>query len=190
MKKYFYIICALLIVFLSILFIILVNVKKTDNKETESETAISVKGEDLSFELNDKIFPQNYLRFQNDTNSADIDYKAIYKALYKLVRGAEKINNDTSNLNDNEIDAYYTKNTSIINEMGIVSESDFNNLVKILGSVYSGNEVFYRNVKLERNETEGKYEVYIEYNNDKVVRLKMNNLGVENETVSFIPVIQ
>ncbi|MBR2786731.1 MAG: hypothetical protein IKD76_04480 [Clostridia bacterium] len=190
MKKYFYIICAILIILLSILFILLFNLKKQKNEEVkEEETAITVKGKDVSFELNGKIFPENYLNFQNDTRDLEIEYKQIYTELYKLVKNSEKLNSDTKKLSDGEIKKYYTQNKTEIKEMGILSETDFNNLIKLLKNIYIGNDIYYRNVEMLKKDN-AKYEIFIEYNNDKVIRLKLSNLEADTNVYGFIPVIE
>ena len=75
MKKCFYIVTVLMIInLLLIIYLIIYNSKLIENNEEPNEM-ITVPGEDLSFELNNKIFPKNYLDFERLSNNTSPSFE-------------------------------------------------------------------------------------------------------------------
>ena len=74
MKKFFYIGCGVLIVIMIIIIILLLNLGKNKNVEEDNEV-ITYPGEDMSFELNLKLFPKNYIEFESRTKKSGINNK-------------------------------------------------------------------------------------------------------------------
>ena len=72
MKKYFYIIMTALIICLATLIVVLLIYVNNKNKVQPDDVMITSPGEALSFELNYKIFPQDYLVFEQKTKSLKI----------------------------------------------------------------------------------------------------------------------
>ena len=191
MKKYFYLIMTLLIICLSILIVLLLVYVNNKSKVKPDEGMISSPGENLSFELNNKIFPQDYLTFESKTKNLKIDHDEIYKSLYRFVRNAEQLKNDTSKLSEKELKEYYNYNYKTMHLRGIRSEDDFVKIINSLRKIYSDSEVYYRNVKIIVNDKkENSYEIDIEYNNNKTIKLNLVIENAEKSIFKFVPIVE
>ena len=191
MKKYFYLIMTLLIICLSILIVLLLVYVNNKSKVKPDEGMISSPGENLSFELNNKIFPQDYLTFESKTKNLKIDHDEIYKSLYRFVRNAEQLKNDTSKLSEKELKENYNYNYKTMHLRGIRSEDDFVKIINSLRKIYSDSEVYYRNVKIIVNDKkENSYEIDIEYNNNKTIKLNLVIENAEESIFKFVPIVE
>lgn len=195
MKKCFYIVTVLMIInLLLIIYLIIYNSKLIENNEEPNEM-ITVPGEDLSFELNNKIFPKNYLDFERLSNNTKVDKDEIYKALYVIIKNASTVYLDTVQMSAQEINEYYQNNKDqVVNKMGIFSEEDFIKIVSLLKNVYVGDNVYYRNIEILTetfNRDNGiTCEFDIEFNNNKIIKLKLVIDNYNSETFKFIPIME
>ena len=172
MKKSFYIIIAALIICLLSLIIVLLVYINSNKKSTSNEEFITVPGKQLSFELNNKIFPQDYLEFQQKTKNLQLNYDDIYKAIYKFAKEGNRIYKYTVDLPDADLKKYYSNNLVELKLKGIQSADDFVKIVPSIREVFSGKDVYYSNVVIKVNDEAKKdYEIVIEYNNDKFITL-------------------
>ena len=190
MKKYFYIIIASLIILLLLLIIVLLIYNNNINKKnSESDIIITTPGETISFELNGKIFPENYLDFQEKTKNKKIDYYKVYELIYNLVKGGEQLKKDTASMSEAELKKYFNNNIKLCYAKGIRTEKDFVQIVNMLRKVYSEGEVFYNNVKIISDANkENTHEIDIQYTNGKTIRLNFIIVNATKSEYKFIPV--
>ena len=191
MKKYFYIIIASIIILLvTLIIVLLVYNNKISNNNTVVNGTGTVPGENMSFELNGKIFPEDYSEFQQKTKNKKIDYHRVYELIYNLVRGGEQLKKDTASMSEDDLKKYFNKNTELCYEKGIRTETDFVKIVNLLRLVYSGNgEVFYNNVKIiVDSNRENTYEIDIQYTNGKIIRLNFVIVNASKLEYKFVPI--
>lgn len=189
MKKYFYIIMTALIICLATLIVVLIIYVNNKNKVQPDDVMITSPGESLSFELNYKIFPQDYLIFEQKTKSLKINHDEIYKSIYRFVKNGEQLKNDTLKMNTQQLKDYYNYNYKTLHLRGIRTEDDFVKTISLLRTIYSGDGVFYRNVKMiTSDKKQNSYEIDIEYNNDKTIKFNLVIENAEKSIFKFVPI--
>lgn len=188
MKKKIMIIIILLLIVNVIMLVALLNFKSSDPEDE----MISTPGEQYSFELNGKIFPENYNEFELLASEANIDEDQIYETIYNIVKGIPNLNDDLSE-NESVINNYYKSNEEYINNtLGIKNSENFVKLIKLVKKIYSS-DVNYTNVKLLTDDTfnhvEGKItcEFEIIYSNNKKITFQIIIKTNTGTTFEFIP---
>lgn len=188
MKKNLWIIIILLIINLIILGSLLFYIF-SKNKDNKSDSMITTPGEIASFELNDKIYPENYMVFEKFIKNSKINKSDVYSAIYSIVKNLPEIYDNQKNINQ-----YYSKKLNVINkQMKINNVDDYKSLVENLKKKYS-KDTKYVTVKFLTESFRGTNGINCEFvvvlDNKKELKFKFVADSYNTTSFKIIPIAE
>lgn len=148
-------------------------------KNNENNGTENVEFSTSSIEINKKILPENYSKFEqlyDDENACE----KFYKNLYEYVRYIQKLNDKTKDLNDLEIIKFYQENkTSIENRFFISTADEFLQLVNNCKKAYNSEQINYKTIILytdtfKSDDKDVECDFKIMLNNGNSLRYRLN----------------
>lgn len=148
-------------------------------KNNENNGTENVEFSTSSIEINKKILPENYSKFEqlyDDENACE----KFYKNLYEYVRYIQKLNDKTKDLNDLEIIKFYQENkTSIENRFFISTDDEFLQLVNNCKKAYNSEQINYKTIILytdtfKSDDKDVECDFKIMLNNGNSLRYRLN----------------
>lgn len=173
-----------------LLLIYLIKYKPTSSLNTNQIEVGQLINENLdektSIVFNNKLFPANYIEFENKYNGV-VNVDDIYLRLNTLTKYINDISNMEELKLEETMNKYYESNREYIKTATTINNiNDFKNFTNKILKISNNGSVRYQNVYFILDDIDNnKYEINIKYSNNEVLEFNLN-LDEKNKNFKFI----